>query len=635
MKTREMGFWVLVLAVLSSSSASGVVPVGGEFQVNSFTLNFQKEVTVSSDGGSGFVVAWESDQQDGSNWGVFGQRFASNGSPAGTEFLVNSYTNTFQDDASAAPDGSGGFVIAWSSGYGQDGDNSGVFAQRYASDGLPVGAEFQVNSYTTSGQSTPDVGSDGGSGFVIVWHGARQDDPATTRFGVFGQRFASNGTRSGTEFQVNTVTADSQFFPTVGADGAGGFAVAWVSSLQDGQQGGIFAQRFGSDGSRAGSEFRVNTFTAGDEDRPSLGADGAGGFVVAWESYGQDTSQDGIFAQRFISNGSPAGSEFQVNTHVPSSQYLPAVGSDGAGGFMVSWASSGQDGSNGAVMTRRYFSTGAPATSEILVNTTTSSFQSEPALAAFGGQIAFAWQSFGQDGSNWGVFGQVMAVPTSTLTSTPTPTDTPVVTATVTPTLTPTETPTTTPTTTPSQSATVTPSLTPTPAGATCPANPALDCAQSAKGKLIVKDNSTDDADKLIWKFTQGPALDQADFGDPVSSNSYAFCVYDGATKKFDLTIPSGSPWLGISTKGFQYKDPSGVNDGVTRVKLLAGTAGKSKLQLKGRGMGIGMPMPVNGTQLLSGATVVVQLHRNTACWETTFSPSQAVHKANSYKGKF
>src|SRR5262249_28469472 len=163
---------------------------------------------------------------------------------------------------------------------------------RFASDGTPVNSEFQVNSYTTSEQNAPDVADDGAGGFVVVWQSVRQDDPTTNTFGIFGQRFNSDGSRAGSEFQVNTYTTGQQFHPAVGYDGGSGFAVAWISNNQDGGGTGIFGQHFASDGSRQGTEFQVNSYTTagpgGSQYAPSVGWDGSGGFVVAWHSYGQD-----------------------------------------------------------------------------------------------------------------------------------------------------------------------------------------------------------------------------------------------------------------------------------------------------------------------------------------------------------
>jgi hypothetical protein len=74
------------------------------------------------------------------------------GNPLGPEFRVNTFIIGSQQSASVATDGSGNFVVVWKSQY-QDGSFDGVFGQRYASSGTPLGPEFRVNTYTTGGQT--------------------------------------------------------------------------------------------------------------------------------------------------------------------------------------------------------------------------------------------------------------------------------------------------------------------------------------------------------------------------------------------------------------------------------------------------------------------------------------------------
>ena len=51
--------------------------------------------------------------------------------------------------------------------------------------------------------------------------------------------------------------------PALAVEPDGDFVVAWQSYLQDGSYYGIFGQRYARDGSPRGAEFRVNTFTTG------------------------------------------------------------------------------------------------------------------------------------------------------------------------------------------------------------------------------------------------------------------------------------------------------------------------------------------------------------------------------------
>jgi hypothetical protein len=129
------------------------------------------------------VVLWESYDQDGNEQGVFGQRYANTGAAQGAEFQVNTYTMYAQDDVAAAFDAAGNFVVAWESK--QDGDNDGVFLRRYSAAGAPLTGEFQVNTYTTKQQENPAVCSDPSGNLAIVWSSDKQDG---NERGVFGQR---------------------------------------------------------------------------------------------------------------------------------------------------------------------------------------------------------------------------------------------------------------------------------------------------------------------------------------------------------------------------------------------------------------------------------------------------------------
>ena len=53
-----------------------------------------------------------------------------------------------------------------------------------------------------------------------------------------------DGTLSGSEFLVNTYTTDDQRMPEVAALNDGGFAIAWQSRNQDGDNWGIYSQMF-------------------------------------------------------------------------------------------------------------------------------------------------------------------------------------------------------------------------------------------------------------------------------------------------------------------------------------------------------------------------------------------------------
>jgi len=93
------------------------------------------------------------------------------------------------------------------------------------------------------------------------------------------------------------------------ADGGDGHVVVvWQSaSCHDVSGIGVFGQRFALDGTPEGREFRMNTFTARHQERASMALLGDGSFVVTWQSTRQDGSADGVIAQRFTRRAPLAG----------------------------------------------------------------------------------------------------------------------------------------------------------------------------------------------------------------------------------------------------------------------------------------------------------------------------------------
>jgi len=250
-----------------------------------------------------------------------------------------------------------------------------------------VGAEFRVSTYTTNNQGDPRVASDSLGNFVVIWDSYTQDGQQD---GVFGQRYASSGARLGGEFRVNTYTSSVQRYPSVASDPSGDFVVVWRGAFQDGDSGGIVGQRYASSGTRLGVEFIVNTYTTNSQSRPGVAVDASGNFVVVWESF----FQEGIFGQRYASSGARLGAEFQVNTYTTNIQERPQIASDSSGNFVVVWESAFQDGSLDSIFGQRFASSGARLGSEFRVNSYTSNDQRYPALASDGsGDFVVVWTS--------------------------------------------------------------------------------------------------------------------------------------------------------------------------------------------------------------------------------------------------
>jgi hypothetical protein len=271
---------------------------------------------------------------------------------------------------------------------------------------VTVGYELHVNTYTTSHQGSPKVALTGTGRFVLVWQSDAQDGSGD---GVFARRFNNTGAPlDPNEFRVNTFTTGNQNDPSIAMTGSGDFVVVWTSIGQDGSDKGIFARRFTSAGVPIDAqEFPVNTFTTSAQSYPAVATDASGDFVVVWQSDGQDGAGLGVFGRRFDSTGAPLDvEEFQVNTFTTSTQYRPSVAVGSSGDFAVVWASNGQDGAGFGVFGRIYDSAGNPLDpQEFQVNTFTTGSEYHPVVASEGdGNFVVAWDGTMQDGSYTGVF---------------------------------------------------------------------------------------------------------------------------------------------------------------------------------------------------------------------------------------
>ena len=379
-----------------TAPALAKVPAGGEFRVNTFTTGSQLTPAIALDADGDFVVVWQSTGQDpGGSTGVYAQRYNAAGVPQGGEFRVNTYTTGHQGGPDIAMDADGDFVITWR-GFGQPGDSYDIYAQRYSAAGVAQGSEFLVNTYTTGYQDGPAIAMDADGDFVVSWLSRGGQD--TSGLGVYAQRFNAAGVPQGGEFQVNSFTTGDQKNPAIAMDADGDFVVSWHSDGQDSSGEGIYAQRYNASGVAQGGEFQVNTFTTNNQRFAAIAMDSDGDFVVSWFSFEQDGSGNGIYAQRYNAAGLAQGSEFQVNTFTTSNQVRPAIAMDSDGDFVVSWEAGGADGDSSGTAAQRYNAAGVAQGGEIQVNTFTTSAQSVPAVGIDAdGDFVVSWESFVQD----------------------------------------------------------------------------------------------------------------------------------------------------------------------------------------------------------------------------------------------
>jgi hypothetical protein len=279
-----------------------------------------------------------------------------------------------------------------------DGGSIGTGASDMASSIVRFRGEQQVNTFTNGAQETPSVTALADGGWVVTWVSVGQDGAGG---GIYQQCYNANGSPNGIEKRVNAVTIDSQHSPSITALSDGGWVVTWVSNGQDGSAGGIYQQRYNADGSLHAGEQKVNTYATDAQEMPSVTGLGDGGWVVSWQSAGQDGSGYGIYQQRFSADGVPAsGADDLVNIGKSGDQTKPSITTLKDGGWVVTW----QNGND--LLQRIYNADGTPRFSTVVNLDNIDSSERSPSVTALedGGWVVTLEST--KDGSVWGIYQQ-------------------------------------------------------------------------------------------------------------------------------------------------------------------------------------------------------------------------------------
>ena len=158
-------------------------------------------------------------------------------------------------------------------------------------------------------------------------------------------------------------------------------------------------------------------------------------------------------------------------------------------------------------------------------------------------------------------------------------------------------------------------------------ASPAVSCKQPVdpgKAQLLIIDATPDRGDKVLWKWTKGAATAFSDFGAPDVADDYELCVFgaNGSTLVMGRGadaggLCSGKPcWKRNEGKNFVYVDRYRLPDGIDKIQLVAGTAGRAKIQVSGKAENLRIPSLASVTLPLR----VQLVSANGGCWDSKFS---------------
>jgi hypothetical protein len=371
----------------------------GEVIVNTCTSRSQYNPKVAAGADGRFVVVWISELQDGSDTGIFGQRFDSTGMPAGDEFQVNTYTEGTQDSPEVDMAADGRFIVVWES-RDQDGEYGGIFGQLYAADGTPVGDELRANSIWEENQGAPAVAMNDDGEFVVSWvHNLGLGAPVDT---TMIRAFDASGAPYDIEEPASEIDSLPGGYPVL-LDGPGtGFTLVRSAGLP----AGVFRRTFGHDGLTMAPTVLLTDPGEPDKGSPHAAVRNDSSIVLLWHTVDTGTDEDRVQGRCFDWEGDPLVPSFTVGEPATSdsSIYPSAVATRPDGSFIATWISEDEDGYGWGVAYRAYSADCEPLGPHRLLNTLVRYDQTggEMAMAEDGRHVVI-WSTLGMDGDGRGV----------------------------------------------------------------------------------------------------------------------------------------------------------------------------------------------------------------------------------------
>lgn len=373
---------------------ASIIRLGNEQRVNTTTAYNEEDPSVAALDGGGWIVAWQSHNENGTS--IYQQRYdaAGNPDPKGEVKIGGSDASR---NVSVTALAGGSWLTTWS-------DNGDIYQQRYDASGNPdPSGAVRVNTSTEHDFFVPVVTTLRDGGWLVTWSSS---DPDASAWNVYQRRYDADGNPDPKgEMLVNTTTQNTQWRQSVTALADGGWVVTWDSMGQDGDSGGVYQQRYDANGNPFQGETRVNTTTVLAQSESSVTALADGGWLVTWRSRVDITGGEGIYQQRYDKDGAAIGGEQVVATTMSGGLVQPSVTALEDGGWLVTWASADQHDFRASIYQQRFDKDGVAVGAEQLASGRTNDISFGPRVTNLedSGWLV-TWTSFNQYGSDSDVY---------------------------------------------------------------------------------------------------------------------------------------------------------------------------------------------------------------------------------------
>ncbi len=400
------------LIVVSGGTADSQIV--DEYQVNDTTASFQtpQSATLLTDGNN-FVTYT-------SGGDIYAKVINQDGETIVAETIVNSVTNATQFEANSSlittDSGDDIVLVTWTSfdtatdtsfaGDTQDTTLNHIAARGFRYDGTSLAeeiAEFQVNENVDSlqNESSSTSYNDGANDKILItWHSA--DDALEANNGstnIAARTFDIDGTNPGTEFLVNSISINDEYYPEVQTLDNGDVAFTYQTSINIAIK---ILDNGDLNGAPALAQTIVNTTATATDAYPQFEQTYDGNLFITWIME-DDGDIDGIARSVYQTDGTQVAAEAVVNTQTDSVQeahstaLLNDPSNPGQDIVFIAYyteSSTYNGGTDSEIVGKVYNPDGSASSGEVLINQNLTNFQYSPVVSPTNdGVVLVLWES--------------------------------------------------------------------------------------------------------------------------------------------------------------------------------------------------------------------------------------------------